>query len=129
SMRTIPVAESILDRHTISLDHYRSEDGQATRGWGGTGPVPGYAVDVVDGHTYPSFPWTISLFAIPVVAAVDGAHAVGLGPGIEARSRALNSDWEFEVLAMSLLMAVATVVIYAIASTLLEGRRRAALLV
>lgn len=104
SVRVVPVAESILHRRTISLDFYR-----------GRLPVPHYGVDLVDGHVYPTFPWTVSLFVLPVVAAYDGAHALGLGPGVDARTAALGTDWEFQVVAMSSVVALATVVMYQVA--------------
>lgn len=104
SMRVVPVAQSMVHRRTISLDHYA-----------GRLPVPGYAVDVLDGHVYPRFPWAVSLFLIPVVTAYDAAHALGWGPGVDAKIGLQDNDsWQFEVFAMSLVVAATTVVVYEI---------------
>ncbi len=115
SVRAIPVAQSITRRGTLSLDHFRE-----------TMPQPGNNVIEVDGHLYGNYPWAISLFAVPVLLAVDGAHALGVGPGVEGRIAAAGSDWEFQVVTMSLVVALTTVVIYQIGleSLRLGDRRR-----
>ncbi len=116
SLRSVPVAESILRRGTISLDHYR-----------GRLPTPGYGVDIVDGHLYPTFPWAKSLFAVPVVAVFDGLHAVGIGPGVKDSLETGSPAWQVQVLTMSAVVALTTVVIYEIALlglTVADARRR-----
>lgn len=125
SMRVVPVAQSMVHRRTISLDHY-----------GARLPVAGYGINEVDGHIYPLFPWGVSLFLVPVVAAYDAAHALGWGPGVDARIFPPDNDsWRFEVFAMSLVVALTTVLMYEVALAVLgasiEGerlRRRLALL-
>lgn len=127
SLRTVPVASSIVHRGTISLDFYAGPVPSGEARWGGPAPVPGYGVEEVNGHFYPRFPWSVSLFIVPVVVLFDGAHALGLGGGVEARALAKNTDWEFQLLAMSYVVALATVVVYEIAHSLLGGlqaRRR-----
>lgn len=125
SLRVVPVAQSMVHRRTISLDYYRDRL-----------PVPGYGINEVDGHVYPLFPWAVSLFLVPVVAAYDAAHAVGWGPGVDAVIVAPDNDsWAFEVVAMSLVVALTTVLMYEVALAVLAMsvederlRRRLALL-
>lgn len=125
SLRVVPVAQSMVHRRTISLDHY-----------GTRLPVPGYGINEVDGHVYPLFPWAVSLFLVPVVAAYDAAHGVGWGPGVDAVIVAPDNDsWAFEVVAMSMVVALTTVLMYEVALAVLAMsvsgqrlRRRLALL-
>ena len=123
SLRTVPVADSMVHRRTISLDAYR------TGGWGGPPPIEtGYGVEEAQGHLYPRFPWTVSLFLVPVVVVVDGAAAAGIGQTVAERSIELNTDWEFQVAGMSYVVALAAVLVYAFSRLLLpiddERRRR-----
>lgn len=116
SLQTIPVAQSMVHRRTLSLDLARESQ-------------PGdYGIDEVDGHLYPTFPWTVSLFAVPVVMAVDGAQAIGIGPGVDGRVEVKGSDWEFQVLTSSVVVALTTVLVYQVAIEALvvddERRRR-----
>lgn len=127
SMRVVPVAMSLLERQTISLDHYGPDGDGAGDRWGGPAPIPGYAVDDVNGRYLPSFPWTVSLFVLPVVVAVEAASAVGIGSGIEAASVTRNSDWPYQVVAMSLVVGATTVVLFEAARAglaTLDRRRR-----
>lgn len=126
SMRVVPVAQSMVHRRTISLDHYRDRL-----------PAPGYAINEEGGHVYPLFPWGVSLFLVPVVAAVDIAHAAGWGSGVDAAVLPpANGSWRFEVFAMSLVVALTTVLMYEVALVALSRsiqddrlRRRLGLLV
>lgn len=115
SIRAIPVAQSIARRGTLSLDHFRE-----------TMPQPGNNISDVDGHLYGNYPWGISLFAVPVLLAVDGAHLLGVGPGVEGRIAEVGSDWEFQVVTMSLVVSLTTVVIYQIGleALVVAGPRR-----
>jgi len=124
SLRTVAVAESMVHRHSIQLDHFRD-----------TMPIPGYGVDHVDGHLLPTFPWAGAIFAVPVVAAYDGLHRLGVGPGTEAKiAQTQNDDWEFEVFTMALVVAATAVVMWEVGVLALAGvpdprrRRRLALL-
>jgi hypothetical protein len=111
SLRTIPVAESIVHRHSIQLDHFRD-----------TMIIPGYGVDKVDGHILPTFPWAGALFAVPVVAVYDGLHRMGIGPGTEAAiAQNQNNDWVFEVFTMAVVVAATAVVIWEVALLALAG--------
>ena len=124
SDRTVAVAESMVHRHSIQLDHFRDNM-----------PLPGYGVDNVDGHILPTFPWAGAVFAVPVVAVYDGLHKLGIGPGTEAKIAATqNDDWEFEVFTMALVVAATAVVMWEVCFLALPGvadarrRRRLALL-
>lgn len=116
SIRAVPVAQSIAQRGTLSLDHFREAM-----------PLPGHNVNVIGGHLYGNYPWANSLFAVPVLWVVDGAHALGLGPGVEGRIASVQSDWEFQVVTMSLVVAATAVVLYLIglqALTVVDPSRR-----
>jgi hypothetical protein len=111
SMRNVSIAESIVHRHTIALDHFRD-----------TMPTKGYGVDEVNGHLLPYFPWGGSLFAVPVVAGYDALHKLGVGPGTEAKiAQSGQNDWEFEVFTMALVVAATAVVMWEVAILALAG--------
>ncbi len=111
SVRNVSVAESIVHRHTIALDHFRD-----------TMPTKGYGVDELNGHLLPYFPWAGSLFAVPVVAGYDALHKLGVGPGTEAKiAQSGQNDWEFEVFTMALVVAATAVVMWEVAILALAG--------
>ena len=110
SRRAISVAESIVHRHTISLDFYKDHL-----------PANDLNIDRVDGHLYSRFPWAVSLFAVPVIVIFDGAHAMGIGPGVAPRLAAGQVDWTFQLLTMSYVVALSVVVMYEIARRTLMG--------
>jgi hypothetical protein len=123
SIRNVAVAESIVHRHTLQLDHFRD-----------TMPIPGYGVDNVNGHLLPYFPWGGTVFAVPVVAVYDGLHKIGIGPGTEAKiAQSQNDDWQFEIVTMALVVGATGVVMWEVAILALAGiagerkRRRLAL--
>jgi hypothetical protein len=72
---------------------------------------------------------------VPVVAAYDALHKVGIGPGTEAKiAQSGQNDWQFEVFTMALVLAATTVVMWEVAILALariadeRRRRRLALL-
>ncbi len=115
SIRAVSVAVSMVHNHSLSLDRFQPL------------PDPGYAVTVVNGHTYPLFPWAVSLFAVPWVIADDLLHKVGLTEGSVAMVRS-GHDWGLQVISMAAVVAAATVVVYFIALRVLRlqppSRRR-----
>jgi hypothetical protein len=52
----------------------------------------GYQTVFVDGRAYDWYPWTRSLFAVPVAAAAEVASAAGVGDGAAAAVR--SATWE-----------------------------------
>jgi len=107
SSQVVPVARRILRSGSISL-----------------GAVPALAAlqpsNTVreHGRLYPLFPWTVSLFVLPVVAASDVAHDVGLVHQTAA-------DWWIQVVAMSIVVALAALALEAAALEVLRlGRWR-----
>ncbi len=114
-IRAVSVAVSMVHNRSLSLDHFQPL------------PDPGYAVSVVNGHTYPLFPWAVSLFAVPWVIADDVLHKLGLTEGSVAMVRS-GHDWGLQVISMAAVVAAATVVVYFIALRVLRlqpaSRRR-----
>ncbi len=114
-IRAVSVAVSMVHNRSLSLDHFQPL------------PDPGYAVTVVNGHTYPLFPWAVSLFAVPWVIADDLLHKLGLTEGSVAMVRS-GHDWGLQVVSMATVVAAATVVVYFIALRVLRlqppARRR-----
>jgi hypothetical protein len=114
-IRAVSVAVSLVHYHSLSLDRFQPL------------PDPGYAITVVNGHTYPLFPWAVSLFAVPWVVADDIAHKLGLTEGSVAMVRS-GHDWGLQVVSMATVVAAATVVVYFIALRVLRlqppARRR-----
>jgi hypothetical protein len=104
SLYVVPVAERMVHAGTISLDSRQVPPG----------PSPYGAVRRGD-KVYPLFPWTISLFVLPAVAAADGAHAVGAGPALDQ-----IADWRIEVFSMSLVVALTAVVLQAVVMDVLR---------
>jgi hypothetical protein len=114
-IRAVSVAVSMVHNRSLSLDHFQPL------------PDPGYAVTVVNGHTYPLFPWAVSLFAVPWVVADDLLHKLGLTEGSVAMVKS-GHDWGLQVVSMAAVVAAATVVVYFIALRVLRlqppSRRR-----
>ncbi len=114
-IRAVSVAVSMVHNRSLSLDHFRPL------------PDPAYAITVVNGHTYPLFPWAVSLFAVPWVIADDVLHKLGLTEGSVAMVRS-GHDWGLQVISMAAVVAAATVVVYFIALRVLRlqppSRRR-----
>ncbi len=114
-IRAVSVAVGLVHYHSLSLDRFQPL------------PDPGYAVSVVNGHTYPLFPWAVSLFAVPWVVLDDVAHKVGLTEGSLAMVRS-GHDWGLQVVSMATVVAASTVVVYFIALRVLRlqpsARRR-----
>ncbi len=108
-IRAVSVAVSMVHFRSLSLDRFQ--------------PLadPGYAVTVVNGHSYPLFPWAVSLFAVPWVIADDLAHRLGLTEGSVAMVRS-GHDWGLQVVSMATVVAAATVVVYFIALRVLRLR-------
>ena len=82
-------------------------------------PDPGYAITAVNGHTYPLFPWAVSLFAVPWVVLDDLAHKLGLTEGSMAMVRS-GHDWGLQVVSMATVVAATTVVVYFISLRVLR---------
>jgi hypothetical protein len=114
-IRAVSVAVSMVHYHSLNLDRFQPL------------PDPGYAITVVNGHSYPLFPWAVSLFAVPWVILEDVGHTLGLTEGSVAMVRS-GHDWGLQVVSMATVVAVATVVVYFIALRVLRlqppGRRR-----
>ena len=114
-IRAVSVAVSMVHYHSLSLDRFQPL------------PDPGYAITVVNGHSYPLFPWAVSLFAVPWVILEDVGHKLGLTEGSVAMVRS-GHDWGLQVVSMATVVAAATVVVYFIALRVLRlqppGRRR-----
>ena len=122
SRRLLAVAQSIVDRQTISIDQLRDRVAPSD-----------YDVVVHDGHVYPLFPWGTALFAVPAVVAYDVGDALGWWPGTDARVAQAGSDWPSQVFVASAVVAATTIVIHQIALLELAAlgtrrRRRLALL-
>ena len=114
SIRAVSVAVSMVHYHSLSLDRFQPL------------PDPGYAITVVNGHSYPLFPWAVSLFAVPWVIADDLLHKLGITEGSVAMVRS-GHDWGLQVVSMATVVAAATVVVYFIALRVLRlhpARRR-----
>lgn len=116
SIRQVSVAIAIVHFRTIGLDHLARYQVN-----------PHVAITVVHGHLYPYFPWGGSLFAVPWVVGYDVFHKLGIGPGSIGLLRQ-GHDWPIQVLSMSTVVALCTVVIYFIALRVLKieplARRR-----
>jgi hypothetical protein len=114
-IRAVSVAVSMVHGRSLSLDRFQPL------------PDPGYAITVVHGHTYPLFPWAVSLFAVPWVILEDVGHKLGLTEGSLAMVRS-GHDWGLQVVSMATVVAAATVVVYFIALRVLRlqppSRRR-----
>lgn len=104
SMRAVAVAVAIVHFHTIGLDHFRLLFPKTHF----------YGLSTVGHHVYPLFPWGDSLFAVPWVVAYDVAHKLGVGEGSVAMVNSTH-DWPLQVVSMSAVVAVTTVVVYFIA--------------
>lgn len=114
-IRAVSVAVSMVHFHSLSLDRFQPL------------PDPGYAITMVNGHSYPLFPWAVSLFAVPWVILEDVGHKLGLTEGSVAMVRS-GHDWGLQVVSMATVVAAATVVVYFIALRVLRlpspARRR-----
>ena len=116
SIRQVSVAVGLVHFHTIGIDHLAAYQVN-----------PHVAVTTVHGHMYPYFPWGGSLFAVPWVVGYDIFHKLGVGPGSIGLLRQ-GHDWPIQVLSMSAVVALCTVVIYRIGLRILKiepfARRR-----
>lgn len=68
-----PTAVSLVNHGTLSLDEYRHVPSVAGS----------YTVMRSSDHLVTSYPWAVSLFAVPAVVAIDVLHAAG-GPSAES---------------------------------------------
>lgn len=90
---------------------------------------------IVDNHGawLPFFPWGPSLFAVPVLAAADVAFRLTGHGTIETHLAQSQSTWAYELTSMSVVGALAAVVVYRLAyvrlAALSSSRRRAAAVV
>lgn len=107
SMRSIDVGWVMVHLRTINLDALRPLRN-------GT-----FAISVVNGHYYPYFPWAVSLFAVPWIILYDLAHKVGIGGGTLAMLHT-GHDWPLQVLSMSAVVAVTSVLVFYIALRVLR---------
>ena len=93
SYQVVPVAQKMLHSATISL---------------GRAPTPETAppLNTLRAHDqfYPVFPWTVSLFVVPVVAIADAAHGLGI-------VHKVPDDWWLQVMAMSIVVGLTALVL------------------
>lgn len=91
-----------------------------------------YGVLVVHGRHIDRYPWAGALLFVPGVLAVDGLHALGIGPGSVALVEG-NDMGPLQLATASVVTALAVLVVSVLAYGRLSGsarfRRRAALLV
>ncbi len=78
---TGPTVASVVTEGDLDIDEF------ADVSWFGQ-----YQTVVVDGSSYDFYPWTRSVFALPVAVVVEVAGAVGLGDGAAAVVR--SDTWE-----------------------------------
>lgn len=109
SSRSVYVASELLHHGDIYLERY-------------SGVTPDdYSVYDAHGHVVPLFPWAPTLFAIPVLVARGALHR--LLPGHVATSNLqttpIGETWSVQVIAMALVVAATSVVLYAVARHLL----------
>ena len=112
SYLTVPTAESILRHGDLDLDEYRSPK-----------VTQHYANVEVAGTRFDYFPWPVSLFALPAVAALDVGAAAGVGPG----TRSLIARDEMALVQLpsaSFVVALAATLLSAVAFEVLTGSRR-----
>lgn len=100
SIRQVSVAVSLVHWHTLSINHVLAYQVN-----------PAVANTVVGHHVYPYFPWGGALFAVPWVVVYDVAQKLGIGPGSIGLLRN-HRDWDIQILAMSTVVAAATVFVY-----------------
>ena len=110
SIRAVSVAVAMVHFHTINLDFVRH-----------TMPDPTRAIVHVDGRLYPLYPWAVSLFSVPWIIAIDGFHHLGIGHGSVALLRSEHDDLEVQVFSMSVVLAIASTVVYFIALRVLSS--------
>ena len=70
----LPTATSIVHERNLDLDEYQHLPAIARHG----------ANREINGSHYNEFPWVGALFFVPLVVAIDLAHAAGVGPGMDA---------------------------------------------
>ena len=68
SYQVVPVAQNLVHPGTIGLGHAPALGD----------PLP-LNSEQHHGVLYSVFPWTVSLFVLPVVAGVEAAHGLGIG--------------------------------------------------
>ena len=76
-----PTAASLVVEGDLDLDEFSDLT------W-----FDGYQITSVGGHAYDFYPWTRTIFAVPVAAALEVAAAVGVGDGAAAAVR--SDTWE-----------------------------------
>jgi hypothetical protein len=116
SLQSIPTAMSMLRDHDLHLENNLPP-------W----DTSGYALDPINGHLLPYFPWGAPLFAVPFLAfGAFWAKATG-GVSVENYIDKPGNTWPFEVISMSFVVALTSVVIYHVARLALcrlsAGRR------
>lgn len=114
---TLQTAQSILEDGDVALDEYLSAEDAANE----------YAIVLVDGVPHNYFPLGPSLWALPAVAAIDGALRVFEGRSYRTELLAGHHSDVQEFLA-SCAVAWAAVLVWLLARNLGLTRRRALLL-
>ncbi len=105
SYQVVPVAQNIVHHGTIALGHAPAFGDQL--------PLN---TEQHHGVLYPVFPWTVSLFVLPVVAVVDAAHGLGIVDHVPA-------DWWIQVMAMSIVVGLTALVLETVALQVMRRGR------
>lgn len=121
SYLSFPTAVSLVHERNFDLDEFAVPRVQEH-----------YGAAHARGHTFDSYPWAVSLFAIPFVLAVDAAHLLGLAPSPQELVRTDRMS-AAQLVSASIVTALVALLIFLIAYEQLTGterrRRRLALVV
>lgn len=100
SWQYFPTAVAVVHQGTVHLDAFQGTPAERHYGW----------TRLPDGHAVDYFPWAGGLFLVPTVLLIDGAHAIGVGPGATALVRTDRTDKSQRVTA-ALFTALAVVLV------------------
>lgn len=119
SYLAFPAAVSLVHERNLDLDEFDVPKVQNH-----------YGIEHHRGHSFDSYPWPVSVFAVPAVLAVDAAHLVGLSPSAADLVRSDRMGLP-QLATASAVTAFGALLIYLIAYDRLTGtedrRRRLAI--